>query len=350
MVTNFSKYFDEFKDFVLELSIDNLLFNKSKMSSASIDLSDPFVLDDIQNNEYFPGGIMDKDKLYNDIKRVYVGITGKNIYFLKSTDGRDIILEKLRYNEIKSRLDQIILYERKNEKIRLSDILLNSRDKRLFEMRSYEFISDDPKIFSIFRGFPYKSNNYVDMESIQIFINHMKEIICSGDGILFKYLISWIAYIIQNPGKRTDVCLILMSELETGKILFTDIICKLFGSYCNSGMHTVARQFNSCIENKMLVILNEINMNKRVNPYNIFNVSNFIIVSNSKKPITIEKGDRRYVVFDVSKKRVDDRKYFKSILDSLNESFYTNLFNYFRTLDIADCDIRDIPITDRKRR
>lgn len=350
MAINLSIYFEEFKDFVLELSVDNLLFNKSKMSSAFIDLSDPFVLDDIQNNEYFPGGIMDKDKLYNDIKRVYVGITGKNIYFLKSTDGKDIILEKLRYNEIKSRLDQIILYERKNEKIKLSDILLNSRDKRLFEMRSYEFISDDPRIFSIFRGFPYKSNDYVDMDSIQLFIDHMKEIICSGDEILFKYLISWIAYIIQNPGKRTDVCLILMSDPGTGKTLFTDIICKLFGSYCNPGIHTIARQFNSYIENKMLVILNGTNTNKHVNPYNIFNVSNFIIVSNSKNPITIEKGDRRYVVFDVSKKHANDRKYFNSILDLLNESFYTNLFNYFRTLDIDDYDIRDIPVTDRKRR
>lgn len=381
------KLFKSFKDMVDESAIkgvldlnalDSLSFNKVSQCSTFIDLKDPFIFGRISSINYFPNGILDKEKLYNDIKRVYVGIPSRNIYFIKVQNEDELALEQLTYNEIKSRADQITLYEDRYGEIKLSNYILKGMDRTLFEKDAVAFKSDDPNVFSLFRGFTYGNDDTVDMECVSLFLNHMKEVICNGDDKLYQYLISWIAFIIQNPGERTGVCLVLLSEPGSGKTLFTDVISKLTMPYSNSNIpdiNIVAGNFNSGMENNILVVLNEINVNnsksidkhqvcskmksmitdekitinvKHKEPYKIKNVSNFIIVSNSDNPIIIEEKDRRYVVFEVSGKYIKNATYFKKLLKSLNDDFYKNLFNYFRLLDISDFDASDIPTTSQK--
>ena len=188
-----------------------------------------------------------------------------------------------------------------------------------------------------------------------------------------------LIWIVQNPGKRTGVCLILLSDPGSGKTLFTNIISELFRPYCNPNIpdiSIVAGNFNNGMENNVLVVLNETNVNnnkyvdknlisdkmktfisdkeitinsKYVNPYKIINVSNFIMVSNSNNPIIIEEKDRRYVVFEVSGKYISNVEYFEKILDSLTNEFYKNLFNYFRKLDISNFKVSKIPTTNKKK-
>lgn len=359
-------------------SLDNLSYINAQQSCASIDLKDPFIFNNIPFIDYFPNGILDKEKLYNDIKRVYVGISGSNTYFIKTRSNGKIKLERLSYHEMKCRADQITLYEDKSGDIKLSNYILKGRDKILFEKPETAFISNDPNVFSIFRGFIYENDDNIDMESIKLFLDHMKEVICNEDEILYQYLISWIAFIIQNPGKRTGVCLVLLSDPGSGKTLFTNTISELMRPYCNPNIPDiaiVAGNFNNGMENNILVVLNETNVNNSKNvdkyqicdkmktmitdeeitinakyrdPYTIDNVSNFIIVSNSDNPIIIEEKDRRYVVFEVSGKYIKNTAYFEKIYKSMNAEFYKNLFNYFRTLDINEFKVSEIPTTSQK--
>lgn len=364
---------------VLDLNaLDSLSFNKVNQCSTSIDLKDPFIFSRISSISYFTNGILDKEKLYNDIKRVYVGIPGSNTYFIKNRINKKIKLERLNYTEIKSRAEQIILYEDRSGSIKLSNYLFKIKDKALFEKDELAFKSDDPNTFSIFRGFTYENNDNVNIDCISLFLNHMKEVICDGDDILYRYLISWIAFIIQKPGERTGVCLVLLSDPGSGKTLFTNIISKLMMPYSNSNIPDiaiVAGNFNNGMENNILVVLNETNVNNCKNvdkhqicdkmksmitdeeitinakfkdPYAIENVSNFIIVSNSDNPVIIEEKDRRYVVFEVSGKYIKDDDYFDKLCDSLNDEFYKNLFNYFRLLDISGFKASKIPMTSQK--
>jgi phage/plasmid-associated DNA primase len=153
-------------------------------------------------------------------------------------------------------------------------------------------------------------------------------VICDKNNNLFNYIISWISYIIQKPGKKTETELILIGEQGTGKNkFFTDVISKLFGRYAiqnENNINNIIGRFNSNIENKILVICKELQsidnnklsnfdglkslitdekMNvesKYLNIRTIDNVSNFIFVSNNSIPIKIANSDRRYGVFKCS--------------------------------------------------
>lgn len=361
--------------------IDNLI----KPIEYKIDLHDDFSTVDIKRKNYVVNGILDTISLYNDIKRVYVDIENQNRYFIKINDEilKKNILDVVTEAGVKARFDKIIVFDgelnRKHQRITLTDIVFKNKDNHIFSKKNVSFNSNDANVFSLFQGFNFEKSDYVDVDKIAMFLRHVKEIIASDNENIYKYIMSWIAYLIQNPGKKTKTCLILIGKQGTGKTIFTDIIAKLFGEYANNNLSDVdliTGQFNTELENKILIVLNEFNVqdkttNKRsirnkmktyitddhitinrknVNPYKVENVSNFIIVTNDKNPIWIEDGDRRYVVLDVSDEVKDNVDYFNNLFASLTDDFYKNLFNYFRTYDIKDFNPSIIPITERKSR
>jgi phage/plasmid-associated DNA primase len=125
-----------------------------------------------------------------------------------------------------------------------------------------------------------------------------------------------------------ETALIIIGEQGTGKNkFFTNVISKSFGRYCISNENNISNiidRFNSIIENKILIICNElqsinnakhlktdglkslrteneINIEfKYINTRKIQNVSYFIFVSNNLLPINIESSDRRYIVYKIS--------------------------------------------------
>lgn len=348
-----------------------------------IDLRDDFLLDNIIEKNYVVNGVLDKESLYNDIKRVYVRIVSQDRHFIKIYDGilNKYVLDVVNINGLRAIFDTVTIFkgviDGSKKRITLFDIVTKEEDNNKFMKRGVSFNSKDENRFSLFQGFNYENFDEIDINKISLFLNHIKEIITSNDEKIYKYMMSWIAYLIQNPGKKTKTCLILIGKQGTGKTIFTDIIAKLFGEYANknvSDVDLITGQFNTELENKILIVLNEFNVqdkttNKRsirnkmksyitddsitinrknVTPYKIENVSNFIIVTNDNNPISIEVGDRRYVVLDVSDKMKNNVDYFNKLFASLTDDFYKNLFNYFRTYDIKDFDPSIIPNTERK--
>ena len=179
--------------------------------------------------------------------------------------------------------------------------------------------------------------------------------------LLYKYILSWIAFIIQNPGKKTETCLMILGDEGTGKTMFTTVICKLFGNYALTNIASiddVVGQFNAITENKMLVVLNELSAaentankksihnklktlitddinvinRKGIDQYESENVSNYMICSNEFNPLIISENDRRYVVTEVDNSKRGNATYFSKLFNSFDEEFYINLYNYFRYL------------------
>jgi hypothetical protein len=75
-------------------------------------------------------------------------------------------------------------------------------------------------------------------------------------------MLNWIADVIQNPGNKTETAVIIIDEQGTGKNkFFTDVISKLFGRYYVSNENSISNiigRFNSSIENKILIVCNEL--------------------------------------------------------------------------------------------
>ena len=139
-----------------------------------------------------------------------------------------------------------------------------------------------------------------------------------------------------------------------------------------TSIESIVGRFNAVLENKKLLVLNElqsidankylnsdalksvitdskININQKNEPERLAeNVANFIMVSNNNIPIKIETTDRRYLVTKTSDKHRGDFDYFDKLCDGFNQDFYENLFTFFMMLDTKNYNLRKIPSTESK--
>jgi hypothetical protein len=129
----------------------------------------------------------------------------------------------------------------------------------LFIRKCVKFYSLDPDILPTFHGLKYKA--ICNDELIQEYSNLIRDVIASNDMISYEYVLNWIAYIIQHPGIKTRTALILKGLERIGKNRFTDVICEMLSGYSESNvtdMSEMTGNFNSVVENKMLIVLNEV--------------------------------------------------------------------------------------------
>lgn len=363
---------------------------KNEVNKTGIDLNDNFDLDSIQMKTYITDGKVDWKTLFNDISRCFVNVGNAKAFYIKDyiADTNSYQLVNYKMRAVKERLSDVLIKTDNGEKIKtfdLCELLFNERfydirydNQNVYKKKDVAFYSKDKHVLSLFPGFKYPNVDTVNMDKISLFLDHIKNIIANGRDDLYEYILSWIAFIIQNPGKKTNTCLIILGKEETGKTAFTTIICKLFSDYALpniANIDNIMGQFNSITENKMLVVLDEINGNKNnlnnkiihtrlknliteyiniinrkgIDQYAAKNVSNYIICSNDFNSIPISEDDRRYVIANVSDRRKGDKTYFDALFESFDEEFYINLFNYFRTLNIRNFDLRNIPMMEKRQ-
>jgi putative DNA primase/helicase len=209
-------------------------------------------------------------------------------------------------------------------------------------------------------------------------MKHGKEVIAAGDETIAAYLHNWIAYIIQKPGARTLTARILKGIQGAGKNAFTDVLSELFRGYSLPNVMDLSALtgFNSSIEGKVLVVLNEARdvgaekyqnwdklkgtiteptleiEEKYVQRHTAQNVINLIFTTNSDYPVKIETGDRRYVVLFVDGKYKGKKSdpYWKAFFEERDSAdFYNQLFTFYATRDISKFDPSEIPETQAKK-
>ena len=129
-----------------------------------------------------------------------------------------------------------------------------------FAKDGVKFYSKVDDVMSMFHGYKCKVVDEIDYSIIQPFLNLVKEVICNNENELYDYINGWIAKMIQNPGKKNGTALVLKGLQGTGKNTFTGILCELLAGYSAENvtdMNEFTGQFNSVVEGRMLLVLNE---------------------------------------------------------------------------------------------
>ena len=102
---------------------------------------------------------------------------------------------------------------------------------------------------------------------------------------------------------------------------------------------------------KELITAKAIQVHKKyMNPYMTEDYSRHVFLSNSRVPVTIEPGDRRYVFIEPSDEKIGNLDYFSKLVQDFKDQA-GEIFNYLANYKI-DYDIRDpknIPITKMKQ-
>jgi hypothetical protein len=228
-------------------------------------------------------------------------------------------------------------------------------------------ITPKKNIINLFLGWKAKKVEQIDMDKIKPVFRHIKKIFCSGNQECYHYMVKWMAHLIQKPRDKVPVGIILQSEQGAGKDLFfkwfIDYVLGEKLGLTTQYIEAVVGRFNSLMENKMLVVVNEITSNgknpkyetyeimkslisekkqkierKGYEPITVNSYSRFLFCSNSEKPIHIEEGDRRYFVLKFKKN--PDQKYYTDLADLLenNEESAQDIGNHFYTW-LMNCDL-----------
>ena len=94
---------------------------------------------------------------------------------------------------------------------------------------------------------------------------HVFSILCNHQGRLYRYLIRWLAHLVQKPEEKPGTAIILKGGQGTGKNTFADPLLQVMGShgqYVNRP-ELITGRFNSAIENKLLIFADEAMFNSR---------------------------------------------------------------------------------------
>lgn len=189
---------------------------------------------------------------------------------------------------------------------------------------------------------------------------------------VFKWVLKWIAYPIQNPGAKMRTALVFHGPQGTGKNLFFEAVMAIYGEYGRIvDQDAVEDKFNDWASKKLFMIADEVvaraelyhAKNKlkgivtgtsiRINPKNVaahdeYNHVNLVFLSNESQPLVLEKDDRRYTVIHTPEKL--PAEFYQQVRDELNNGGIAALHDHLLRLDMGDFDEHSKPpMTQAKR-
>jgi hypothetical protein len=237
--------------------------------------------------------------------------------------------------------------------------------------------------YNLWCGFKAREVDTIDMGKVQPILNHILEVLADNNETYYKYIISWLAQIIQKPWRKTETALLFKGQEGDGKSCIAEFIrTRVIGwemSLVSCGLEKITQRFNSCVMNKLFVELSELavagddynksfdNMKvlitdpmitveqKGIEPFPIQSHSNFFATTNHDFTVRMSESDRRWACFETSSKYRGNWEYFDklhelirneddSISDEVGNHFYTYLLKYEDRVNL-----RSIPMTPLKQ-
>jgi len=230
--------------------------------------------------------------------------------------------------------------------------------------------------YNLWRGFSVAPKAGTDH---QLILDHIRDVICSGNEEHFDYVVKWCARLVQHPATQSEVALVLRGREGTGKNTFVEAIGSLMKHHYfeTAASEQVVGKFNGHLRDKVFVHANEAffagdkkheadlkalitdaNRAFEAKGVDIVQGSNYVhlvMSSNSDWVVPAGADARRYFVLDVSDERKQDESYFARIKDR----FYkgegkANLLHFLLSVDLKGWHVRNAPKTealqDQKKR
>lgn len=204
--------------------------------------------------------------------------------------------------------------------------------------------------------------------SCQKYLDFVRDVICSGDGALFDYIIYWCAHLVQRPQELPETALVFRGREGIGKNTFIDPLRDIVGRehfLMLSSLNQITGRFSGHLATALLVFCNESvwggdksaqgvlksMITDDVQPIEykgrdltmVKSYRRMIMASNEDWVVPRGADDRRYVITDVSDARKGDYTYFQAIRDEMKNGGTEALMHYLLARDIKDWHPRKIP-------
>ncbi|CAJ0642949.1 923_t:CDS:1 [Entrophospora sp. SA101] len=280
---------------------------------------------------------------------------------------------------------EINIIEFGGESIKLRSLIDRAVTKSLIRYRKINFLPYPPNVippktnfFNLFLGFTATPAPEINKEIMDPILWHVKNVICDENNELIEYIWNWWAFLVQKPEKKPrSICVLKSTLQQCGKNIIIDFIGdKVLGPklyYATSDLGKILGKFNSLIQGKKLVVMNETGMasgewhkfnehlkalitepkvsieRKGLEPIHLKDYSAFMVTSNQDAPLKIDARDARIVCFDVSARCRGNIPYFKRLAKILEHPDAPGVvMRYLLNRDLSNWDPQDIPSTKMK--
>jgi hypothetical protein len=214
--------------------------------------------------------------------------------------------------------------------------------------------------------------------SCDLYLQHVRENICGGHEEYFHYLIGWMAYAVQYPGKQGEVAVVLRGREGTGKGMFAHYFGTLFGPHFVHVSHAshLTGHFNAHLQYCSVLFADEaffagdrshesvlkalitepriVIEPKGLDAFQAKNCISLIMASNSEWVVPAGADARRYFVLDVSDAQIQNEEYFAAIQKEADNGGREALLYYLQDVDLSQFKLRSVPgtaaLADQKMR
>jgi uncharacterized protein YlzI (FlbEa/FlbD family) len=234
--------------------------------------------------------------------------------------------------------------------------------------REYRGVIFEPRLetkdfYNLWQGFAVKPKP----RDWTLFKNHIYEVICSKNDKIFKYVMAWMADIVQSPRQKPGVALVLRGGKGCGKSLFAELFGRIFGTHFLevTNPNQVTGRFNSHFRDCILALVDEgvwagskeaegtlkalITQEKIAveqkgkDVFMLSNYSRFIFASNESWVVPASGDERRFLVLDVSDHRTRDYEYFRQMVHQMENGGFEAMLHELMHHDYSDVNLRQAP-------
>jgi hypothetical protein len=238
------------------------------------------------------------------------------------------------------------------------------------QRRSYDGIvfapqRETPGRYNLWRGFAAEPR----AGDCSLFLEHILENVCRGDEERYRWVVGWFADLFQHPSEKCGTALALRGRQGVGKTIVGKIIGSLLGEHyvAVSDPRYVTGRFNSHLVSALMLHADEgfwagdhaaegkikdlvtgdfhFVEFKGKEPIKIPNYVRLLVTGNPDWLVPAGMEERRFAVFDVGEKHMQDHRYFADIENQMNEGGREALLDYLLGFDLTTVNLRQIPKT-----
>lgn len=254
--------------------------------------------------------------------------------------------------------------------IPISQAWIESPRRRQYEGVTFAPEQDPgPRWFNLWRGFATKPASSASHPAVEQFKEHALKNVCNNDPQLYHWLMGYFAHMIQKPSEKPLVALVFRGKKGTGKNALMDRVGALLGDHymVADDDRFLLSNFNAHLETSLCLVLDEAawagdkkaegrlkglitgdrhNIERKGREiYRTKNLTRVAIIGNEDWLVPASQDERRFAVFNLGEGRMQDREFFKSMREGMEQGGYAHLLKFFQDFDLSGVDVNDAPRT-----
>ena len=240
------------------------------------------------------------------------------------------------------------------------------------DRRQYQRIVLDPRgkargAYNLWKGFSFEPSAKGDCG---LFLDHLRDNVCDGDKAHYRWLVGWMAHLVQRPWEKPGTAVVLKGKPGVGKTTVGEHLGALIARHyvTVSTPRGLMGQFNAHLGAALLVQPEEgfwagdkaaesdlrhkitgATFNLERKGQDVIELPSFhryLITSNERWTVPAQHDERRYAIFNVGAARIKDGAYFAAIAAEMKAGGYGALMRHLLDFDLSRVDVRAIPHTE----